>query len=179
ALGAGAATQLVTRLSTPRALGGLERPDLAPVITTQPLTTIQQVNFGFARSINQGFGNPNTQLNGQILGLYLQDGFKARPNLYLSFGLRYDYDLQPKGTPRDSNNFGPRFSFAYDPFNNQRTVIRGGGGVYYQSLFTGLAFIPSVLESGKIGGILVSADPLLTPTPPPSPYRHALPTATP
>src|SRR5215467_6852462 len=42
ALGAGAATQLVTRLSTPRALGGLERPDLAPVITTQPLTTIQQ-----------------------------------------------------------------------------------------------------------------------------------------
>src|SRR5215813_3469178 len=179
ALGAGAATQLVTKLSTPRALGGLERPDLAPVITTQPLTTVQQVNFGFARSINQGFGNPNTQLNGQILGLYLQDGFKARPNLYLSFGLRYDYDLQPKGTPRDSNNFGPRLSFAYDPFNNQRTVIRGGGGVYYQSLFTGLAFIPSVLESGKIGGILVSADPRLTPISPASPCGQALATGTP
>jgi len=45
----------------------------------------------------------------------MQDGFKVRPNLYLSLGLRYDYDLQPSGTPRDGNNFGPRFGFAYDP----------------------------------------------------------------
>jgi Carboxypeptidase regulatory-like domain len=132
----------------------------------QPLTTIQQINLGLPRSINQGFGNPNAQLNGQTLGLYLQDGFKARPNLYLSFGLRYDYELQPSGTPRDGNNVGPRFSFAYDPFNDQRTVIRGGGGVYYQSLFTGLAFIPSVLETGKIGGVFVSASSRLTPISP-------------
>src|SRR5262245_20052729 len=126
ALGAGPAAQLVT------AVGGLGRPDLAPVITTQPLTTIQQMNFGFARTVNQGFGNPNAQFTGHILGVYLQDGVNALPNLYLSFGLRYDYELQPSGTPRDGNNFGPRFSFAYDPFKNGRTVIRGGGGLYYQ-----------------------------------------------
>jgi hypothetical protein len=172
-LGAGAATQLVTALSTPRAAGGLGRPDLAPVITTQPLTTVQQLNFGFARSINQGFGNPNAQLNGQILGVYLQDGFKARPNLSLSFGLRYDYDLLPSGAPRDGNNFGPRFSFAYDPFNNQRTVIRGGGGIYYQTLFTGLAFIPSILSNGAISTVLVTADPRLTPASPTSPCGQA------
>jgi len=168
-LGAGAATQLVTALSTPRAAGGLGRPDLAPVITTQPLTTVQQMSFGFARSINQGFGTPTAQFTGQTLGLYLQDGFKARPNLYLSFGLRYDYDLQPAGTPRDNNNFGPRFSFAYDPFNNQKTVIRGGGGVYYQSLFTGVAFIPSILANGVISTLLVTADPRMTPISPTSP----------
>jgi Carboxypeptidase regulatory-like domain len=172
-LGAGAATQLVTALSTPRAAGGLGRPDLAPVITTQPLTTVQQMSFGFARSINQGFGRPNAQFTGQTLGLYLQDGFKARPNLYLSFGLRYDYDLQPSGTPRDNNNFGPRFSFAYDPFNDQKTVIRGGGGVYYQSLFTGVAFIPSVLANGMISTLLVTADPRLTPISPTSPCGRA------
>src|SRR5215475_2910525 len=159
--------QFATNLSTPRAMGGLGRPDLAAVLM-QPLTTIQQVNFGLARSINQGFGNPNAQFTGQTLGLYLQDGFKARPNLYLSYGLRYDYDLQPSGTPRDNNNFGPRFSFAYDPFNNQKTVIRGGGGVYYQSLITGLAFVPSVLETGMISTLLVTADPRLTPISPTS-----------
>jgi Carboxypeptidase regulatory-like domain len=157
------AAQLIADVSS------LGRPDLVSVITDgqmQPLSVIQQLNFGFARSINQGFGNPNTQLTGQILGLYLQDGFKARPNLYLSFGLRYDYDLQPAGTPRDGNNFGPRFSFAYDPFNNQRTVIRGGGGIYYQSLFTGVAFIPSVLGNGVISNLLVTPDPRLTPISP-------------
>jgi carboxypeptidase family protein/TonB-dependent receptor-like protein len=166
------AAQIVSKLSTPRAFGGLGRPDLVPVITdgmTQPLTTVQQLNFGLARSINQGFGNPNARLDGQILGLYLQDGFKARPNLSLSFGLRYDYDLQPSGAPRDNNNFGPRFSFAYDPFNDQRTVIRGGGGIYYQSLFTGIAFIPSILGNGAISTVIVTANGGLTPISPTSP----------
>src|SRR5262249_3898971 len=162
-----------------REAGGLGRPDLAPVVTTQPLTTIQQVNFGFARSINQGFGNPNAQFTGHILGLYLQDGVKAQPNLYLSFGLRYDYDLQPSGTPRDGNNFGPRFGFAYDPFKNGRTVIRGGGGVYYQSLLTGLSFVSSILQNGVISSLLVSASQRLSPISPTSPCGQQLANAVP
>ncbi|HEY7182120.1 MAG TPA: TonB-dependent receptor, partial [Blastocatellia bacterium] len=172
-LGSGPAGQLVTALSTPRAAGGLGRPDLVPVVTTQPLTVVQQMNFGFASAINQGFGNPNAQLNGGNLGLYLQDSFKARPNLSLNFGLRYDYDLLPSGAPRDPNNVGPRFSFAYDPFNNGRTVIRGGGGIYYQTIFTGVAFIPSILSNGAISNIFVSAAPGQTPVSPTSPCGQA------
>jgi hypothetical protein len=167
-LGSGAATQLVTALS------GLGRSDLVPVVTDQPLTVVQQASLGFARSINQGFGNPNAQLDGGNLGLYLQDGFKARPNLYLSLGLRYDYDLLPSGAPRDTNNFGPRFGFAYDPFNNQRTVIRGGGGLYYQTIFTGLAFVPTVLQNGAISNLFVSANSQVTPISPTSPCGQAL-----
>src|SRR5262249_16417731 len=151
----GPAGQLVTALSTPRAAGGLGRPDLVPGVTTQPLTVVQQMSFGFASAINQGFGKPNAQFNGGNLGLYAHDSFKARPNLRLNFGLRYDYDLLPSGAPRDANNVGPRFSFAYDPFNNGRTVIRGGGGIYYQTIFTGVAFIPSILSNGAISNIFV------------------------
>jgi hypothetical protein len=172
-LGDSATSQLVSALS------GLGRSDLGPVLQdgqTQPLTVVQLASLGFARSINQGFGNPKAQLDGGNLGLYVQDGFKARPNLYLSYGLRYDYDLLPTGAPRDNNNFGPRFGFAYDPFNNQKTVIRGGGGVYYQTVFTGLAFIPSVLQNGAISNLFVSADPRLTPISPTSPCGKALAT---
>jgi Carboxypeptidase regulatory-like domain len=174
ALGNATSAQLVTALTTPRAAGGLGRPDLAPVITSQPLTTVQQMNFGFPRAINQGFGNPNAEFTGHILGVYFQDGVKLKPNLYLSFGLRYDYDLQPTGVPRDNDNFGPRFSFAYDPFKDGKTVIRGGGGLYYQPLFTAAAFTSTVFSSGQISTILVSADPLLTPIDPNSPCGQAL-----
>ncbi|MCA2964213.1 MAG: TonB-dependent receptor [Acidobacteriaceae bacterium] len=31
----------------------------------------------------------------------------------------------------DHNNFGPRLGFAYRPFNDSKTVLRGGFGVYY------------------------------------------------
>ena len=34
----------------------------------------------------------------------------------------------------DSNNFAPRVGFAWDVFGNQRTVLRGGYGLYYQQL---------------------------------------------
>lgn len=31
----------------------------------------------------------------------------------------------------DNNNWGPRFGFAFRPFSNDRTVVRGGYGVFY------------------------------------------------
>ncbi|MEW5980314.1 MAG: carboxypeptidase-like regulatory domain-containing protein [Acidobacteriota bacterium] len=34
----------------------------------------------------------------------------------------------------DLNNFGPRFGFAWKVFGDDRTVVRGGFGVYYQSV---------------------------------------------
>src|SRR5262249_42721179 len=54
ALGAGASTQLVTALSTPRAAGGLGRPDLASGITTGPVAHIPQGKLGLSRSTQQG-----------------------------------------------------------------------------------------------------------------------------
>jgi hypothetical protein len=83
----------------------------------------------------------------------VQDDWKVRPRLTLNLGLRYDissvsreaegrlqnFILATKSfTPLgqkiynvDKNNFGPRFGFAWDLFGSQKTVVRGGYGIFY------------------------------------------------
>ena len=60
----------------------------------------------------------------------------------------YPYETtQSIGAPQfyyqgDKNNFAPRIGLAYRPFNDQRTVIRAGYGVYYN-------FQPGLVGSGR------------------------------
>ncbi|MBZ5705474.1 MAG: TonB-dependent receptor, partial [Acidobacteriia bacterium] len=39
---------------------------------------------------------------------------------------------------KDTNNWGPRFGFAYDTFGNQKLVIRGGAGVAYDRMYNNI-----------------------------------------
>jgi Carboxypeptidase regulatory-like domain len=40
----------------------------------------------------------------------------------------------------DRNNFGPRIGFAWQPFSNSKTVLRGGYGVFYDQTFGDVYF---------------------------------------
>jgi outer membrane receptor protein involved in Fe transport len=78
---------------------------------------------------------------------YAQDDVRVSPKLTLNLGLRYDYEglacppvqntdplllangIDTARCPKDKNNFGPRFGFSYA--FNERTVVRGGFGIYY------------------------------------------------
>ena len=52
---------------------------------------------------------------------------RSLPQLLLSYGLRYEYET----ILRDPNNFGPRFSLAYSPFESGKLVLRFGGGIFF------------------------------------------------
>ena len=161
--GPGTVQGLGVQLATPAAAGGLGRPDLVPNLSA-PLTAVQAFNLGLPVTYFQGFGNPSTKFNYYQMGLYLQDSWKIQPNFTLNLGVRYDVDWRietlnvvsntppfelESATSGDYNNFGPRVGFAWDPGNSQKTVIRGGYGVYYQNFFQAVAFVSQVL-SGRI-----------------------------
>jgi len=61
---------------------------------------------------------------------------------------------------RDWNNFAPRLGFAWQPFGNSKTVIRGGYGVYYNQTFGDVYFQKSAnppfvkITAGNLGGAL-------------------------
>jgi hypothetical protein len=77
-------------------------------------------------------GNPKASVSMLDFGGFVQDDWRARPNLTLSFGLRYEAQ-----TNIDSRgDFAPRFSFAWAPASHAdakqpKTVIRGGAGLFY------------------------------------------------
>jgi hypothetical protein len=76
-------------------------------------------------------GIPSAQVKLFDAGIFFQDDWRARPNLTLSYGLRYEGQNQIS----DHADFGPRFSFAWAPAGSGKkapaTVIRGGYGWFF------------------------------------------------
>ncbi len=83
-------------------------------------------------------GMPNAEVRRTDAGLFAQDDWRLRPNLTVSFGLRYETQTNIS----DHGDLAPRFSFAYSPGgkgqNKPKTVFRGGFGVFYDRFSEGL-----------------------------------------
>ncbi|HUM06957.1 MAG TPA: TonB-dependent receptor [Terriglobales bacterium] len=123
-----------------------------------------------------GDSNRHTRENGY--GLYFQDSFRISPRLTLNYGLRWDYygvvseknnlftnfdpatgELQQVGSSGlsrlyepDYKNFSPRASLAWDVTGKGKTVIRIGGGLFYdafsQDIFMGHLPYPAFYAPG-------------------------------
>ncbi len=70
----------------------------------------------------------------------------------------------------DKNDWGPRIGFAWDPWNNAKSVLRGGYGVYYDQALVGIveqnAFTtPPFNNSNTINGTQAAPIPFGNPVP--------------
>ena len=101
---------------------------------TQPLSVCESSafldNIANVQSYTQSYGNARYTVDDILAAGFVQDDFKARPDLTINLGLRYEVQ-----TFTDSRkNFAPRVGFAYDWLGKGKTVIRGGFGIYYSQV---------------------------------------------
>ena len=82
-------------------------------------------NRPFLFSISEG--NGHLAFLQKDFGLFVQDNILVRSSLSIGLGLRYDR----QSYLGDNNNLAPRVSFAYAPDKKRKTVLRGGGGIFY------------------------------------------------
>jgi len=94
---------------------------------TFSFSSLQDYLDGRSFSFDQQRGNGHVVFWERLFGGFFQDEYQVRRNLQLTAGLRYDTHAYF----HDKDMFGPRLSFAYAPKGSRTTVIRGGGGIFY------------------------------------------------
>lgn len=105
---------------------------------------IFELNAGTPSAYLQFFGPGDFVARVQEWALFIQDDWRATRNLTINLGLRWEGQYNPvndrpnpdfpayaKKIADDTNNFGPRIGFAWDPQGNGKTVIRGSGGIFF------------------------------------------------
>jgi hypothetical protein len=113
------------------------------------INPLQAFSLGLPTFYQQGFGNPTTVANLPLSSAYWQDSWALKSNFTLNYGLRYDRDTRYV-MPTDKLNFAPRVSFAWDLFSDHKTVVRGGGGIFYAPTYVQIDF--ATKELGTING---------------------------
>jgi hypothetical protein len=123
---------------------------LVNFLTNQPRVAVTPADLFDPGSSNKHY------VRDKVFGAYIQDDWRLRSNLTVNLGLRYemqtnpvekhgevDYLVAPNGPStnlRNSfftrnptlRNFEPRIGFAWDPFHNGKTAVRGGIGLFDQ-----------------------------------------------
>jgi hypothetical protein len=118
---------------------------------------------GTANTFTVTLGDVSSAISQGALGFFVQDNWKVRPNLTFELGLRYDWLMSP--TERydkfvdfvpeidslvqvnhgiapvyhtNAQNLQPRIGFAWDPWNNGKTSVRGAYAILADQPITNL-----------------------------------------
>jgi len=125
---------------------------------TYSFSSLTNFALGIYDNFFQSTGQPRFSFNVPYLGFYFHDTYQIHPRLTLDLGIREDFQIYPQPKmnpafpltgqfPNEYDRLAPRFGFAWQP--RERTVVRGGFGVFYENL-NGLNYRNAVISNGLL-----------------------------
>ncbi|MFZ1052323.1 MAG: TonB-dependent receptor [Candidatus Sulfotelmatobacter sp.] len=133
-----------------------EAVDFGSPLGLYEFPSLQAFALGQYINFSQAAGNPRFSFSVPYYGFYVQDTFRAWPQLTLEMGLREDFQVYPQPAqnpafpltgqyPNQFQRVAPRFGLAWQPMSN--TVVRGGFGWFYTNM-NGLNYRNAVISNG-------------------------------
>jgi hypothetical protein len=94
---------------------------------------VARAGSGSTYQLIEFVGSGRMNRNNTETAIFFQDKWNVTKWLTLDLGLRFDRDQIG-----EENNFAPRVGFALLPFKNEKTVVRGGVGLFYDKISLGI-----------------------------------------
>jgi hypothetical protein len=160
----GAGTPHIDRRAYDDNTNALGSYTFGPTLASDGVTVLQTALENYAANLPSEFTENTGQVHfvyhQQEMGAFIQDQFKVNDRFQITPGLRYDWQ-NFLATRR--LGFSPRVSFAWLLSEQSKTVVRGGGGIYYDRFGSG-----PLLDLARYGdavrrALVLSLDPATLP----------------
>jgi len=134
----GAGTPHIDRRALDDQTNELGSYTFGPTLASDGVTVLQTALQNYANNLpsaySQNTGVVHFVYHQQEMGAFIQDQFKVNSRFQITPGIRYDWQ-NFLATRR--LGFSPRVSFAWVLDEQSKTVVRGGGGIYYDRFGSG------------------------------------------
>jgi len=131
-------------------------PTLAADGVTVLQTALQNYEANLPSGFSQNTGDTHFVYHQQEVGGFLQDQFKWSKNFAITPGLRYDWQ---NFLANRRLGFSPRVSFAWVLDEESKTVVRGGGGIYYDRVGGGPLLDLTRYQTARRHAVTLSQNP--------------------
>jgi hypothetical protein len=161
----GAGTPHIDRRAYDDNTNALGSYTFGPTLASDGVTVLQTALQNYAANLPSGYSE-NTGVvhfvyHQQEMGGFIQDQFKASERFQITPGVRYDWQ-NFLATRR--LGFSPRVSFAWLLSEDSKTVVRGGGGLYYDRVGSGPLLDLAPYENAARRSLSLSLDPSTLPS---------------
>jgi hypothetical protein len=135
-----------------------------PTLAADGVTVLETALQNYANNLPSAFSENTGQVHfpyRQIeAGAFAQDQFKVNSRLTVTPGLRWDWQ---NFMAKRRLGFAPRVSFAWLLDEDTKTVVRGGGGVYYDRFGSGPLLDLARFQNALRRAVVLSLDPAQLP----------------